>query len=245
MAPKTMHLKHVPGQRDLFGRSVAPDSPLPVALLTAAEAVVAKAQAAVWAGKDNGGGGGRGEGSGKGNRGGEAIAKASKAAAKASNRGGVAKAHSFCTVAPVPIGGGEGNWGPCILSGLVWQLRLDVSRLRLPYQPKTTCTHVPNPGSATEKADAAAVDDGTMMEAELAAMLDADEGGAAAAAAKPMENSEEVVDVDEARAEWQQESNGCNMTPLQYNGGVSGRQPLRQLAPHCIEAASYCSRCSS
>ena len=91
MAPKTMHLKHVPGQRDLFGRSVAPDSPLPVALLTPAEAVVAKAQAAAWAAKENGGsggrgkgsgkgkhggGGGRGNGSGKGNRGGGAAAKA-------------------------------------------------------------------------------------------------------------------------------------------------------------------------
>ena len=112
-----------------------------------------------------------------------------------------------------------------------------MSRLRLPYQPKTTRTHVPNPGSATETADAAdaaVVDDGAMVEAELSRMLDAE----------PMEVDEEVVDVDEARVEWQQASNGCNMTPLQYNGGVSGRQPLRQLTPHCIEAASYCSRCS-
>ena len=149
--PKTRPPKHVPGQRDLFGRVVAPDSPLPVALLTPAEAVVAKAQA---------------------------RAKA--------------------------LGGGNGNWGPCILSGLVWQLRLDVSRLRLPYQPKTTCTHVPNPGSATETA-AAAVDDGAMVEAELTAMLDADEEVAKAAAAEPMEISDEVVDVDEAPEEkWEE-----------------------------------------
>ena len=140
MAPRSRVPKHVPGQRNLYGHSVAPDSPLPVALLTAAEAVVAKAQA---------------------------RAKA--------------------------LGGGNGNWGPCILSGLVWQLRLDVSRLRLPYQPKTTCTHVPNPGSATETA-AAAVDDGAMVEAELAAMLEAE----------PMEVDEEVVDVDEAREEWEE-----------------------------------------
>ena len=90
MAPKTMRPKHVPGQRDLFGRSVAPDSPLPVALLTPAEALVAKAQAAEWA---------RGKGSGKGNRGGGATS---------------------ATVALTPLGGGKGNWGPCILSGLVW-----------------------------------------------------------------------------------------------------------------------------
>ena len=170
MAPKPMRPKHVPGQRDLFGHCVAPDSPLPVALLTPAEAVVARAQAAEWA---------RGKGSGKGNRGGGATS---------------------ATVAPVPLGGGKGNWGPCILSGLVWQLRLDVSRLRLPYQPKTTCTHVPNPGSATETADAAdaadaaVVDDGAMVEAELSRMLEAE----------PMEVDEEVVDVDEAREEWEE-----------------------------------------
>ena len=77
-------------------------------------------------------------------------------------------------------------------------------RLRLPYQPKTTCTHVPNPGSATETA-ADAVDDGVMVEAELTRMLDVEEEVATAAAPEPMEISDEVVDVDEAPEEkWEE-----------------------------------------
>ena len=54
-----------------------------------------------------------------------------------------------------------------------------MSRLRLPYQPKTACTHVPNPGSATATADALGDELFSMMQEEMVV-------------------DEEVVDVDEA-----------------------------------------------